>query len=354
MRGSRRASIALKAMRLRGRPTVVLVAVVLAVLIVGPTGAAGATPQRFWTRCAAETETDVSCNPRGIVASPLDGHIYVADAGKSRVAEFDAWGQLIRTFGWGVVASGPDNNPRNEIQQVMVDAAAGGFQLKASFNQITTAIPFDASAAAVQAALEGMPEKGSVNGEIGTASGDFAVSGPSGGPWVIEFIGHNADSDIPLLQVTESTLSGGAASATVNTTQQPSNFEVCIPANGDTCTTGQAGSAAGQFGATSPIGIAVDSGGNVYALDRGLPSNQRVRKVRLRRALPTQWGKGVNTGTSGNSGVCTNAGRQPMFVVLAGKAPVPASLAHSRLSGATSQLTPRHPQSRRRPSLRGG
>jgi len=285
-----------------------LVVALLAVLIIGPTGAYGATPQRFWTRCAAETETDVSCNPRGIAASPLNGHIYVADAGKSRVVEFDAWGQLVRIFGWGVVASGPDNNPRNELQQVTVDAAAGAFKLKASFNQITTAISFDAPAATVQAALEGMPEKGSLNGEIGTAPGDFAVSGPPGGPWAIEFSGHNADSDIPLLQVTESTLSGGAASATVSTTQQPSNFEICVPANGDVCTTGQAGSAAGQFGATSPLGIAVDSGGNVYALDRGLPSNQRVQKFDPEGHFLRMWGKGVNGGTSGNSEICTNAG----------------------------------------------
>lgn len=308
VRGSRTGLTTLWAVRPYFKPGGMLVVMLFAVLIIGPAGAAGATPQRFWMRCVAETETDVSCNPRGIAASPLNGHIYVADAGKSRVAEFDAWGQLVRTIGWGVVASGPDNNPRNEIQQVTVDAAAGAFQLKASFNQITTAIPFDASATTVQAALEGMPEKGSLNGEIGTAPGDLAVSGPSGGPWTIEFIGHNADSDIQLLQVTESTLSGGAASATVATTQQPSNFEICTPANGDVCITGQAGSAAGQFGATSPIGIAVDSGGNVYALDRGLPSNQRVQKFDPEGHFLRMWGQGVNSGTSGNSEVCTNAG----------------------------------------------
>ena len=316
MRGSRILWTAFRPARPHFKPYGILIAVALAVLIIGPAGANGASPQHFWTRCADDTEVDVSCNPHGVAASPIDGHVYVADPRNERIVEFDPWGEFVRTFGWGVVASGPGNDPRNEIQQVTVDATAGDFQFRASFNQTTASIPFNASAAAVQAALEGMPEKGSLKEEMASSPGDFAVSGPDGGPWAIEFTDHNADSDIALLKVVESTLSGGTANATVETTQQPSNFEICIPANGSACREGQAGSAAGQF--SSPEGVAVDSVGDIYVLDRGLPSNQRVQKFDSEGHFLRMWGKGVNSGTSGNPEICTNAG-SPTDVCRAGE-----------------------------------
>jgi len=40
--------------------------------------------------------------PRGIGASPLSGHLYVADRENARIAEFTAWGEFVRAFGWGV------------------------------------------------------------------------------------------------------------------------------------------------------------------------------------------------------------------------------------------------------------
>ena len=55
-----------------------------------------------------------------------------------------------------------------------------------------------------------------------------------------------------------------------------SGFEICVPENGDTCKAGTEGTGAGQFGL--PLGVALDSAGNVYVVDWGIPSNQRVQK----------------------------------------------------------------------------
>ncbi|HWM53875.1 MAG TPA: hypothetical protein VNO20_00590 [Solirubrobacterales bacterium] len=57
--------------------------------------------------------------PRGIAVDPASGDIYVADQGNDRVQKFTAWGQLLRTWGWDVVASGPGDDtiaPEDEFE----------------------------------------------------------------------------------------------------------------------------------------------------------------------------------------------------------------------------------------------
>jgi hypothetical protein len=51
------------------------------------------------------------------------------------------------------------------------------------------------------------------------------------------------------------------------------DFEVCVPEEGDTCKPGIQGSESGEFGSTG--GVAIDSSGNVYVTDGG---NSRVQK----------------------------------------------------------------------------
>ncbi|MGC1852780.1 MAG: hypothetical protein WA687_10125, partial [Solirubrobacterales bacterium] len=92
-------------------------------------------------------------------------------------------------------------------------------------------------------------------------------------------------------------------------------FEICVAENGDICKAGSAGSGAGQFG--SPQGVALDSVGNIYVVDQGLPSNRRVQKFSPDGQFLRMWGKGVNNGTSGNPNICTNAG-SPTDVCVAG------------------------------------
>ena len=276
-------------------------------LAMGPGGgfgpiSASAAPPLVWEACPSGSAAGQCQIPRGIAAHPETGHVYVADQGNQRIVEFTAWGAFVKAWGWGVVASGPGDKPRNEIQQVTVDATGGDFRLRASFLQTTVPIAWNASAADVQSALEGLSENGFPE-EIASDPGDITVSGPAGGPWTIEFTGANANTDVRQLQVVSSTLTGGAATATVTTTQGGANFEICVPANGDVCRSGQGGSSPGQFDA--PQGVAVDSAGNVYVVDSG---NRRVQKFDPDGNFMLMFGGGVNSGggTPANPGnLCT-------------------------------------------------
>ncbi len=77
--------------------------------------------------------------------------------------------------------------------------------------------------------------------------------------------------------------------------------QTCTEATG--CQAGIEGSGAGQF--LSPQGLAVDSAGSVYVVDR---PNHRVQKFDSEGRFLRMWGKGVNSGTSGSTEICTNAG----------------------------------------------
>ncbi len=83
-------------------------------------------------------------------------------------------------------------------------------------------------------------------------------------------------------------------------------FEICLAEEGDVCKAGVGGGGAGQFGVSSPQGVAVDSAGNVYALDRGTPSNQRVQKFDSEGHFLLTFGKGVNETSGGN--ICPRPG----------------------------------------------
>jgi DNA-binding beta-propeller fold protein YncE len=251
--------------------------------------------------------------PVGIATDPVSGHFYVSDSGNKRIDEFTEWGQFVKTWGWGVVRSGPDNKPQNETQEVSVSATAGSFALRlyrvdpsCPRQDDTGPIAFNASAGVVQAALETL---------CGFSAGDIAVTGSDGGPWTIEFSGGYADTDILPLQVVNSTLSGGGASAQVGTIQGGANFEICTPSNGDVCRPGQGlefgqggGASAGQF--TRPTGIALDSNGNVYVFDERSEGeeNARVQKFDPQGDFLLMFGGEVDKTTHAN--LCTKVGQE--------------------------------------------
>jgi NHL repeat len=83
-----------------------------------------------------------------------------------------------------------------------------------------------------------------------------------------------------------------------------SAFEICVPEDGDVCKAGVSGSGAGQFAVTS--GVAVDSAGDVYVVDKS--DNRRVQKFDSQGHFLRTWGKDVNSGISGDPDLCTNVG----------------------------------------------
>jgi hypothetical protein len=103
----------------------------------------------------------------------------------------------------------------SEVQQLAVRADGGTFTL--SFDgETTAAIPLNASAAAVQAALEALP--GIAPGEIEVGGAQF-VSVPGGSfanSMRIVFSGSLAQSDVPAISVDGSSLSGFETIASVN------------------------------------------------------------------------------------------------------------------------------------------
>lgn len=239
-------------------------------------------------------------SPAAIAADPGNGHVYVAERGNSRISEFDAWGQFVKTWGWGVVASGPNDDPQNEIQEVVVEPAVTGGTFKLSpreLEQTTTSVAYDASASTVEEALEALASIG---------SGNVEVSGEAGGPWTIEYVGALADQDITPLQVVESALVGGEAGAT--TTQGGANFEVCEPDKGDVCRQGQrVGVSPGEI--REPGGLAFDPvSGDLYVYEG---NKQWLGSRRVQRFDPATGeflamiGGEVNKTTSAN--LCTKA-----------------------------------------------
>lgn len=72
-------------------------------------------------------------------------------------------------------------------------------------------------------------------------------------------------------------------------------FEICVPSNGDVCKKAISGSGAGQFNAS--MGVALDSGGNVYVVDF---SNKRVEKFDRRGNFLLSFGSpGIGSGQFG-------------------------------------------------------
>jgi hypothetical protein len=248
--------------------------------------------------------------PAGLAVDNSNGTLVVADRGNRRVDVFDAAGSFIRAFGWGVVASGPGNHPRNEVEKVTVAASGGKFALLFVQNSAepiglikeeTASIPFNATAATVQAALEGLAPLG---------PGDVAVSGPSGGPWTIEFTGASADTDVHELEAGQATqLTGGEGKLQIQTTQSGANYEACEASAGDVCRAGQRGVQAGQL---SPSSIAVDPASHdVYVFD-GLEtsstneaSTNRVQKFTAGGEFLYALGGGVDVDSGAD--LCTGA-----------------------------------------------
>jgi hypothetical protein len=145
--------------------------------------------------------------------APNAGNVLVPDNGSNaRIQEFTADGDFVRAFGWDVIGSGPNNEPRDEQQEITITATSGTFTLTFTTqsgpewyeteSQTTAPIPFDATAAEVDAALEALSN---------IPAGDIAVSGGPGdisgsNPYVVTFSGSFADTDVRTMVLDNSNL----------------------------------------------------------------------------------------------------------------------------------------------------
>lgn len=75
------------------------------VLLALPVSAIAALPPQIWQAPESgqpgPTAGQID-HPTGIATDPSSGHVYIADSSNSRVTEFDAWGQFVKSWGWGV------------------------------------------------------------------------------------------------------------------------------------------------------------------------------------------------------------------------------------------------------------
>jgi len=123
----------------------------------------------------------------------------------------------------------------NEVQKIAIQGTATGGTFTLTYaGQTTSAIAYNASAATVDTALEALSNIG---------VGDVNVTGPSGGPWLVEFTGALAGGDRAQITATSSLTGSAASNVTVTTTTAssgPNHWDTAanwlpsgVPVNGD-------------------------------------------------------------------------------------------------------------------------
>jgi NHL repeat-containing protein len=242
--------------------------------------------------------------PGGIAIDQATGNVYVTERTNNRVQVFTASGGFLRAFGRDVVSSG--SAQADEQQTLTVNATAGQFRL--TFGANTTGdLEFDATAAQVQAALNGLASISAGGGSVSVTGGPGGAGGAT--PYRIAFDGGpRADVNQNAIAVSAGTtpLSGGAATATVATLNDGAvGFEVCTIAT--TCKAGTSSAATGGSMAQStaatggvsvaPVGAA--NAGNVLVAD---PNNNRVQEFTAAGEFVRAFGWDVVAAGPGNSG----------------------------------------------------
>jgi NHL repeat len=181
--------------------------------------------------------------PLAVAVDQATGWIYVADGAGSvrRVNIFSAKGQFIGAFGWGVRDRSPE------------------FQFCTLITECTPANQTEVF--------------GGEGGKFGPRIGGVAVS-PSGQVAVADE--WNARVDVFTPEVSGETVTGMEFTAAFGwdvVNDATEEFEICTP--GQECKYGGETSEPGAFGESSPTDIAVDSEGDIYALDA---ANHRIEK----------------------------------------------------------------------------
>jgi sugar lactone lactonase YvrE len=260
---------------------------------------------------SSAASTGIAVVPAGAANA---GNVIVADPGNRRVQEFTASGSWVRAWGWDVIVPGGTGEQIagvvNERQSVALlgdfccfaPVAGGNFTLSFEGSGPSTPIPFNASTATVQAALEGLSTIG---------AGDVSVSG-SGSIRTVEFTGALAGTDVPLM--------AGASIDLVDTFGLPGSVSISLSSAGgpvpgfESCTVSaecKAGASSspadqsGAFASGSPTHLAADSAGIVYASDSA-GSNRVQRFDSAKAAAPDLVRSSIDvTGVTGTASTAT-------------------------------------------------
>jgi hypothetical protein len=179
---------------------------------------------KLFSRINGRTTVQLNASERNIPVAEGQAQYWDASADHSRVFFMsgepltdDAVG-LTKLYMW-------ERADHDEVQQVAVDATGGDFTLtfntKPSGSFTTEPIPYGASAASVQSALEELVGGPQLKPIVGV--GNVSVSG---GPstYQVSFGGDFAGTNVAEMSADGSGLSGGAATATVSTTTPVENL----------------------------------------------------------------------------------------------------------------------------------
>jgi DNA-binding beta-propeller fold protein YncE len=179
------------------------------------------------------------------------------------------------------------------------DARAHGRLLTAALLALLAAACAPAGAQAVPPELAQFCPLGSAGSQCRIPAG-IAVDSASGDVYVADQGNRRIQRFSPWGQLRRAWGLDVVATGPGDDTAAPEDeFEVCVPADGDICKAGLAGSGSGQFGGSmggeflplSPEGIALDASGDVYVVDL---TNLRVQKFTPEGEFVLMFGGDVN------------------------------------------------------------
>jgi hypothetical protein len=124
-----------------------------------------------------------------------------------------------------VATPSPSGAGTSEVQSVTITGVPTGGTFVLTFGDVaTTDLPYNATAAAVQAALQALP---------GIGAGNVTVTGSAGGPYTVTFAGALAGQNVAQLSATGDFIGGTVPNVTVATTT-PGVAGALLTVNDDT------------------------------------------------------------------------------------------------------------------------
>jgi hypothetical protein len=230
------------------RPALAALAICALAVLLAPAAALAAEPPPFlWGKeplvCPSGFEAGRCKIPRGVVADPENGHIFVVDSGNLRINEFNPFGQFVKAWGWGVDTGAAELQTCTEVSTCQTGLAGSG---AGQFSEIALGIALD-SAGNIYVQDRGFLGNPSVRVEKFSSSGEF-----------ISLFGG---------EVNQTKVEAGTAS------EEEENL--CPFDPGDECKAGTIGAGKGQFGeweigsliAIDRNGTATDTDDKVYVGD---------------------------------------------------------------------------------------